>query len=78
MSRWLYLGKLSILFTEDLARLCSNCPARVLLTVADTADSEAILRNKSFDDSQLLERGNLFFNGDRCLVDLLSGDRCFL
>jgi hypothetical protein len=46
-------------------RLRSNCPARLLLTVADAADSEAILGNKSFDGSQLLGRGDLFFNGDR-------------
>ena len=46
-------------------RLRSNCPARILLTVADSADSEAILGNKSFDGAQLLGRGDLFFNGDR-------------
>jgi hypothetical protein len=39
----------------------------VLLTVGDSADSEAILGNKSFDGSQLLGRGDLFFNGDRLI-----------
>ena len=57
-------------------RLRSNCPARVLLTVADAADSEAILGNKSFDGSQLLGRGDLFFNGDR-LQALLAADSDF-
>jgi DNA segregation ATPase FtsK/SpoIIIE-like protein len=57
-------------------RLRSNCPARVLLTVADSADSEAILGNKSFDGSQLLGRGDLFFNGDR-LQALLSDESDF-
>jgi len=57
-------------------RLRSNCPARVLLTVADAADSEAILGNKSFDGSQLLGRGDLFFNGDR-LQALLADDSDF-
>ena len=57
-------------------RLRSNCPARVLLTVADSADSEAILGNKSFDGSQLLGRGDLFFNGDR-LQALLANDSDF-
>ena len=57
-------------------RLRSNCPARVLLTVADAADSEAILGNKTFDGSQLLGRGDLFFNGDR-LQALLAGDSDF-
>jgi len=57
-------------------RLRSNCPARVLLTVADSADSEAILGNKSFDGSQLLGRGDLFFNGDR-LQALLADESDF-
>ena len=57
-------------------RLRSNCPARVLLTVADAADSEAILGNKSFDGSQLLGRGDLFFNGDR-LQALLADESDF-
>jgi hypothetical protein len=57
-------------------RLRSNCPARVLLTVADAADSEAILGNKSFDGSQLLGRGDLFFNSDR-LQALLADDSDF-
>jgi FtsK/SpoIIIE family len=57
-------------------RLRSNCPSRVLLTVADSADSEAILGNKSFDGSQLLGRGDLFFNGDR-LQALLADDSDF-
>jgi DNA segregation ATPase FtsK/SpoIIIE-like protein len=57
-------------------RLRSNCPARVLLTVADSADSEAILGNKSFDGSQLLGRGDLFFNSDR-LQALLSDESDF-
>jgi DNA segregation ATPase FtsK/SpoIIIE-like protein len=57
-------------------RLRSNCPARVLLTVADSADSEAILGNKSFDGSQLLGRGDLFFNADR-LQALLSDESDF-
>ena len=58
-------------------RLRSNCPSRVLLTVADSADSEAILGNKSFDGSQLLGRGDLFFNGDR-LQALLADDSDFV
>ena len=57
-------------------RLRSNCPARVLLTVADSEDSEAILGNKSFDGTQLLGRGDLFFNGDR-LQALLADDSDF-
>ena len=57
-------------------RLRSNCPARVLLTVADSEDSEAILGNKSFDGTQLLGRGDLFFNGDR-LQALLADDADF-
>jgi hypothetical protein len=57
-------------------RLRSNCPSRVLLTVADSADSEAILGNKSFDGSQLLGRGDLFFNGDR-LQSLIADDSDF-
>ncbi|WP_055074417.1 FtsK/SpoIIIE domain-containing protein [Pseudanabaena sp. 'Roaring Creek'] len=57
-------------------RLRSNCPARVLLTVADSADSEAILGNKNFDGSQLLGRGDLFFNGDR-LQSLLADESDF-
>ncbi|MDX2254689.1 MAG: FtsK/SpoIIIE domain-containing protein [Pseudanabaenaceae cyanobacterium bins.39] len=57
-------------------RIRSNCPARVLLMVADSADSEAILGNKSFDGAQLLGRGDLFFNGDR-LQALLADDSDF-
>ena len=57
-------------------RLRSNCPARVLLTVADAMDSEVILGNKSFDGSQLLGRGDLFFNGDR-LQALLPNESDF-
>jgi len=57
-------------------RLRSNCPARVLLTVVDASESEAILGNKSFDGSQLLGRGDLFFNGDR-LQALLADESDF-
>ncbi|PZU92576.1 MAG: hypothetical protein DCE90_18005 [Pseudanabaena sp.] len=57
-------------------RLRSNCPARVLLTVVDASESEAILGNKSFDGSQLLGRGDLYFDGDR-LQSLLPDESDF-
>ena len=57
-------------------RLRANCPVRVLMTVADADDSESITGNKSVDGSQLIGRGDLFFNGDR-LQSLLPDESDF-
>jgi hypothetical protein len=57
-------------------RLRANCPVRVLMTVADAEDSESITGNKSVDGSQLIGRGDLFFNGDR-LQSLLPDESEF-
>jgi hypothetical protein len=57
-------------------RLRANCPVRVLMTVADAEDSESITGNKSVDGSQLIGRGDLFFNGDR-LQSLLPDESDF-
>jgi len=43
----------------------ANCPTRILLTVKEFDDSEAITGDKSFDGTQLLGRGDLYFDGDR-------------
>jgi len=57
-------------------RLRANCPVRVLMTVADAEDSESITGNKLVDGSQLIGRGDLFFNGDR-LQSLLPDESDF-
>ena len=57
-------------------RLRANCPVRILMTVADAEDSESITGNKSVDGSQLIGRGDLFFNGDR-LQSLLPDESDF-
>jgi DNA segregation ATPase FtsK/SpoIIIE-like protein len=57
-------------------RLRANCPVRILMTVADADDSESITGNKSVDGSQLIGRGDLFFNGDR-LQSLLPDESDF-
>jgi DNA segregation ATPase FtsK/SpoIIIE-like protein len=46
-------------------RIRANCPARVLLKVAEKGDTECILGDVSYDGRDLLGRGDLFFNGDR-------------
>lgn len=46
-------------------RIRANCPARVLLKVAEDRDTECILGKVPFDGRDLLGRGDLFFNGDR-------------
>jgi hypothetical protein len=57
-------------------RLRANCPVRVLMTVADAEDSESITGNKLVDGSQLIGRGDLFFNSDR-LQSLLPDESDF-
>ncbi len=57
-------------------RLRANCPVRILMTVADADDSESITGNKSVDGSQLIGRGDLFFNSDR-LQSLLPDESDF-
>lgn len=46
-------------------RIRANCPARVLLKVAEKGDTESILGDVSYDGRNLLGRGDLFFDGDR-------------
>ena len=46
------------------------------MTVADAEDSESITGNKLVDGSQLIGRGDLFFNGDR-LQSLLPDESDF-
>jgi len=46
-------------------RIRANCPARVLLKVAEKGDTECILGDVSYDGRDLLGRGDLFFGSDR-------------
>jgi hypothetical protein len=46
-------------------RIRANCPARVLLKVAEKGDTECILGDVSYDGRDLLGRGDLFYGGDR-------------